>query len=68
MGRGRKIIPTVGVFPMVFGVFLRYFHPTVYIPRNFSVEFGVSPLSTFYDAGVGPKRRKEKGRNKEMLG
>ncbi len=45
MGRGRKIIPTVGVFPTVFGVFLRYFHPTVYIPRNFSVEFGVSQKS-----------------------
>ena len=43
MRRGRKITPTVGVYPTVFGVFLRYFHPTVYIPRNFTVSFNVSP-------------------------
>ena len=42
MRRGRKITPTVGVYPTVFGVFLRYFHPTVYIPRNFTVSFNVS--------------------------
>ena len=49
MRRGRKITPTVGVYPTVFGVFLRYFHPTVYIPRNFTVQFNVSLFSQSVD-------------------
>ncbi len=41
-GLGWKIIPNVGLFPIVFCLFLLFFQTTEQIPRFFSVEFVVS--------------------------